>query len=196
MLFSSLLLFSSVAVAANPVVLEPKSFDLPLVVGISRTILTPSDVGTIVLPDPSKLEFRRIQEKGPAIRKLLVIPKAVGATDLVVNDPSSGAPALRYRAVVVAPSFSALATQKRLDKEAGLNVLDVAMTKGQSKQLRFEKPIGPIYLTVPSLVMFRRVGTRGQELDLLLLATKPGLTDLVVHDASGNVQSKLYIDVK
>lgn len=191
MLFS--LLFATAAWASEPN--APKAIELPLVLGISRTVSVESGIGTIVLPDPSKLIYRRLQEKSPVVRKLLVIPKALGATELVVNDPRTGTPAFRFRATVVAPSPGAIATQKRLDRESGLDVQDVPLPVGAQTQLELSRAIGTITLTDPSIVLYRRIGAPNVATTLWLSATKTGVTDLAIYDTQGSVQRKLYVDV-
>lgn len=190
-----LALFSLSVTAQNPTVLEPKSFELPLVLGISRIVQTPSDVGNIVLPDPSKVEFRRITE-GKQTRKLLLLPKAVGSTEIVVNDPVTKAPAFRYRVSVAAPTEEGITEQKRLDGVDGIAVLDVSLTRAESRQLAFDKPLGPVFLTDPSRALYRRLGQPNVGKTLLLIGGNAGVTDLVVHDSHGKIQSKLYLHVR
>ncbi|MCB0416938.1 MAG: BON domain-containing protein [Bdellovibrionaceae bacterium] len=74
------------------VVGEPRNITLS--VGISRTLEFPFEIGPIYLTDSSLFVFRRIRAGGKT-RKLLLVPKGPGYTDMTVHD-ASGAPRITY----------------------------------------------------------------------------------------------------
>ncbi len=59
-----------------------------------------------------------------------------------------------------------------------------------------EQPIGPIFLTDPSVFGFRRVMYGKEARTLVLLPLKSGTTDFTVHDMSGKPITKYYVEVK
>lgn len=71
-----------------------KSRSLTVPIGISKTIEFPFEIGPIYLTDPGLFDYRRIKD-GDKDRKLLIIPKNSGITDMTIHD-GNGQPKITY----------------------------------------------------------------------------------------------------
>lgn len=61
----------------------------------------------------------------------------------------------------------------------------LTLAPGVSKTLEFQFDIGPIYITDASLLIYRRINENNRERKLLLIAQKPGYTDMTIYDMNG-----------
>jgi pilus assembly protein CpaC len=78
------------------VIVKGKDKTLTLPMGASRILQFPFAVGPVNLGDETILKYERYKEKGvPEITKLMLTPKAPGATDLTIHD-TSGVPRISY----------------------------------------------------------------------------------------------------
>jgi len=74
--------------------IKGKERTLTLSVGISRTLEFPFEIGPIYLTDPGLFDYRRIKD-GDKDKKLLLIPKNSGVTDMTIHD-AQGQPKITY----------------------------------------------------------------------------------------------------
>jgi len=74
--------------------IQGRKRSLTMPIGISRTLEFPFEIGPIYLTDPGLFDYRRIKE-GEKDRKLLIIPKNSGTTDMTIHDVN-GAPKITY----------------------------------------------------------------------------------------------------
>jgi pilus assembly protein CpaC len=75
-------------------VIKGRERSLTLALGLSRTLEFPFEIGPIDITDPELLKYTRITENGQT-RKLLLVPKNSGTTDMTIKD-STGAPKISY----------------------------------------------------------------------------------------------------
>ena len=66
-------------------VIEGKQKSLTLSMGVARELEFPFDYGSIRIGDPSLFDFVRIKE-GEHYRKLRIVPKNSGTTDMTIRD--------------------------------------------------------------------------------------------------------------
>ena len=184
----SLLLVSAVAYGKVPE--EP----IDLVLGVSKTLVLAKNFGALHLTNPKIFMYRRLKGVDGQTTKLLLIPQSVGTTDLTLHEPDNVTPRVRYL-VRVTDDRSILAAQKEEERMKGWPVQDLAMTVGISHTEDFSSGIGPIYLTDPKLVEFRRMPLEGDAVRLILIPKAPGITDLTVHDTRGEVKKRYFINV-
>lgn len=71
-----------------------KERQLTLPIGISKTIEFPFEIGPIYLTDPGLFDYRRVKD-GDKDKKLLIIPKNSGVTDMTIHDVN-GMPKITY----------------------------------------------------------------------------------------------------
>lgn len=74
--------------------IKGKSRSLTVPIGISKTLEFPFEIGPIYLTDPGLFDYRRIKD-GDKDRKLLIIPKNSGITDMTIHDVN-GQPKITY----------------------------------------------------------------------------------------------------
>lgn len=74
--------------------IKGKDRSLTLAMGVSRTMEFPFDIGPIYVTDPGLFDYRRVKD-GDKDRKLLLIPKNSGSTDMTIHD-TSGTPRITY----------------------------------------------------------------------------------------------------
>ncbi len=70
-----------------------KTLTIPL--GISKTLEFNFEIGPVYLTDAGVVSFQRVQDGSDKIKKLLMIPKNSGTTDMTIFD-ASGAPRITY----------------------------------------------------------------------------------------------------
>lgn len=73
---------------------KPKEKYLTLSLGISRIMEFQFDIGSIYVGDPSLFDFARLKV-GEKERKLRIVPKSAGYTDMTIHD-ATGAPRVTY----------------------------------------------------------------------------------------------------
>jgi pilus assembly protein CpaC len=108
--------------------IQGKAKSLTLSMGISRTLEYPFDVGPIYITDPNLFDFRRIKE-GEKDRKLLLVPKNAGTTDMTIHD-AAGNPKLTYRVLVTREDLGQIMSQleELLGDVEGINIRAVGTT--------------------------------------------------------------------
>ncbi len=74
--------------------IQGRKRSLTMPIGISRTLEFPFEIGPIYLTDPGLFDYRRIKE-GEKDKKLLIIPKNSGTTDMTIHD-INGVPKITY----------------------------------------------------------------------------------------------------
>lgn len=74
--------------------IKGKQRTLTLPIGVSKTLEFPFEIGPIYLTDPGLFDYRRIKD-GDKDKKLLIIPKNSGYTDMTIHDVN-GVPKITY----------------------------------------------------------------------------------------------------
>ena len=173
---------------------KPKREKLVLGVGLSRTLEFSAGFGNLRLSTPDILEYRRVL-RGDGAMALLLLPKANGSGVLVVDDNLGHI--LRQYEIRVTTKLPGrdLATQKESERDSGLRVRELNLTAGIPFTLEFSERFGPVYLTDPVILDYRRLTRPGGGVGLLIVPKHAGLTDLTVHDISGDPISKFYVSV-
>ncbi len=182
------LLFSAV-VSAKPIE-EP----LTLVLGVSKTLVLAKNFGALHLTDPKIFMYRRVKGVDGQTTKLLLIPQAVGTTDLMVHEPDNVTQRVRY-IVRVTDDSSFLAAQKEEERRNGWPIVDLPLTVGLAYTEDFANGFGPVYLTNPQVVEYKRMKLEGDGLRLILRPKAAGITDLTLHDNRGEVKKRYFINV-
>jgi pilus assembly protein CpaC len=75
-------------------VVKGREKSLTLGLGVSRTLEFPFEIGGIDITDPELIKYTRITENGQT-RKLLMVPKNSGTTDMTIKD-TTGLPRITY----------------------------------------------------------------------------------------------------
>lgn len=71
-----------------------KKIPIKFALGVSKTMEFPFDIGPIYVTDPTLFDYRRVKD-GNKDRKLLIIPKNAGYTDMTIHD-IKGQPRITY----------------------------------------------------------------------------------------------------
>lgn len=81
---------------AEPVkTIKGKDKQLTIPMGVSRTLEFNFELGPIYLTDPSLFEYKRVKDGSDKDKKLLIIPKNSGYTDMTIHD-ANGTPRITY----------------------------------------------------------------------------------------------------
>lgn len=183
------------AVCAGPSV-NAADEPLEMVTGISRTIGYDRAFGSVHLTDPKVVLYRRIIEAGGGgATKLLLLPLALGKTDLIVHETDNVTPRSRYH-IRVSNDLKVLAKIKAEERAMGLPVNDLELTMGTSFTENYPNGTGPIYLTDPKIVEYGRTTLKGKAERLIVLPRGVGRTDFTVYDPDLNIAKRYFITVK
>lgn len=104
-----------------------KTLTIPL--GISKTLEFNFEIGPVYLTDSRVVAFQRVQDGGDKIKKLLLIPKNSGSTDMTIFD-ANGTPRITYLVRVTREDIGGLISQleELLGDIEGLKVRSLAGT--------------------------------------------------------------------
>lgn len=191
-LVSIALLAIAATLTLHRVVFGPET--LRVAMGISRTLVFPDGFGAIASSDPDVATLRALYDPSP--RELLIVPQRPGRTEISIYDPSGEVVVRRLFIAVAEDGDGKIANEQMVaERAAGTAVETVAMQAGIVRTVPFPRPVGPIYLTDPSVLDYRRSASKGEPRSLSIQPKRPGRTDLTVHDEEGRVQARYYIDV-
>jgi len=76
-------------------IVQGKQKNLTIPIGLSRTLEFNFEIGPIYLTDPSLFDFKRVKDGSDKDKKLLIIPKNSGSTDMTIHD-INGQPRITY----------------------------------------------------------------------------------------------------
>ena len=161
----------------------PEAKEVVISLGTSRQISTLFPIGPIEQPNLQHFAYLRVQEGPAEIKKLLLVATRPGTSELLIHAENS-AESLRLRIrVSELGDVEAITAQMEAEREEGIDVRPLIL-KSAVQRLEMEKPIGPVYLTAPKFVQFRRIA--GQPNHLLIAGLQRQQTDLSIHERTGS----------
>ena len=124
------------------------------------------------------------------IKKILIVPREPGDQTLTLYSKDKRQSLSFLIHVAPEGDKAAVKAQMAAERAEGITVRTVALTAPIHK-LELDRPVGPIYLTNPRVLEFRRVASEPKT--VLLAGRSDGLTDLWVHDDNGKLIAKYYV---
>jgi Flp pilus assembly secretin CpaC len=155
---------------------------LELVSGISRAVSYSFDLGAVKIKGDA-LTFRK---EG---KLLVLVPRHPGEASLEIHPKRKGK-AEHLEVNVIAQEPAAIVRQKKAAEAAGETVIELPLAKGARILTDLPVPAGAFSVTDPAVARVERQGEK-----LLLIAEKPGTTDVWVSQRNGPAHVHVFVEV-